>query len=186
MDFLAQLGIDLSKLNEQLTHVGWPAVIKTLAEVLIILYALVWLRARIRGTQAERLVKGVLVLVAACLASWLLGLTIITSILQQFLPVLILALIIVFQPEVRRGLGYLGKTKTFKVDLSLTDSHKERLRNVIDQVIAAARELSRKKTGALIVVEPPEGETDYLTPGIPINADVSSNLLLSIFFPNSP
>jgi len=186
MDFLAQLGIDVNKLSEQLDQVGWLAVIKLCAEIFIILYALVWLRARIRGTQAERLVKGVLVLVLAYLASWLLGLTIITSILQQFLPVLILALIIIFQPEIRRGLGYLGKTKTFKFDLSLTDSHKERLRNVIDQVISAVRELSRKKTGALIVIEPPEGETDYLTPGIPINADVSSSLLLSIFFPNSP
>src|SRR4029434_8416141 len=146
MDLLARLGIDFNKLAEQLAHVGWPAVIKFCAEVLIILYALVWLRARIRGTQAERLVKGVLVLVLACLASWLLGLTIITSILQQFLPVLILALIIIFQPEIRRGLGYRGKTKTFKFDLSLTDSHKERLRNVIEQVIAAVRELSRKKT----------------------------------------
>jgi diadenylate cyclase len=186
MDVLAQLGIDLTKWTEQLSRVGWPVVVKTVVEILIILYAAIWLWGRIRGTQAARLVKGVMVLVLIAIASWMLGFTIITSILQQSLPVLILALVIIFQPELRRGLRYLGKTQTFRMDLSLADAQKERAWHVIEQVIAAVRELSRRKTGALIVIEPPQGETDYLSPGVPVNADVSSNLLLSIFFPNSP
>lgn len=186
MDFLAHLLTDLENWAAQFAGVGWPELLKNCAEVLIILYAVFWLWGRIRGTQAERLVKGVLVLVLISIASRLLGFTLITSFLQQSLPVLILALIIIFQPELRRGLRYLGKTKTFRMDLSLADSHREQLRHVIEQVIAAVRELSRKKIGALIVIEPPEGETDYLSPGTPVNAEVSSNLLLSIFFPNSP
>jgi diadenylate cyclase len=56
----------------------------------------------------------------------------------------------------------------------------------IKQIIQAVKELSRTKTGALIVIEPPEGERDYLSPGTPVNADISATLLLTLFFPKSP
>jgi len=92
----------------------------------------------------------------------------------------------VFQPEIRRGLGYLGRVQTFKFDLSLTNSDAARTSRDIKQIIQAVKELSRTKTGALLVIEPPEGERDYLSPGTPVNADISSTLLLSIFFPKSP
>jgi diadenylate cyclase len=164
---------------------NWTEACKIALEVVIIFYALIWAWKRIRGTQAERLVKGVLVLTIVCICSALLGLSLITSLLQQLIPVLVLALIVIFQPEIRRGLGYLGHT-TFKVDLSLADSQHELNKLVINQIISAVQELSRTKTGALIVIEPPEGERDYLSPGTAINADVSTSLLLSIFFPNSP
>lgn len=186
MDTLARMGLDIERLVTFVSSLGWPTLIKILIEVLIIVYAIVWIWGRIRGTQAERLVKGVMILVLVCIGSSFLGFTLITNILQQFIPVAVLALLIVFQPEVRRGLGYLGRAKTFKIDLSLTDTQKERYQQVIEQLIVASRELSRTKTGALIVIEPPEGERDYLSPGVTLNAEISSNLLLSIFFPNSP
>ena len=186
MELFARMGLDINRLVSLASSVGWLTLLKIFIQVIIILYAVVWLWGRIRTTQAERLVKGVMVLVLICLGSALCGFNLITNLLQQFIPVAVLALLIIFQPEVRRGLGYLGRGKTFKMDLSLTDTQKDRYRQVMEQLIAAAREMSRTKTGALIVVEPPEGERDYLSPGIPINADISSNLLLSIFFPNSP
>ncbi len=108
------------------------------------------------------------------------------SMLQHIIPAAALALVIVFQPEIRRGLGYLGRVQTFKFDLSLSNTESASVKRGIDQIIAAVRELSRTKTGALIVIEPPEGERDYLSPGTPVNADLSSTLLLTIFFPKSP
>ncbi|MBI4533954.1 MAG: TIGR00159 family protein [Candidatus Melainabacteria bacterium] len=186
MDLLTQIALDLHKLASTTLTAGWAPILRYLSEILIILYAVIWIRSRIRGTQAEHLVKGVMVLVLICLVSWLAGFTLITSLLQQIIPAAVLALLIIFQPEIRRGLGYLGRGKTFRLDLSLVDSHKEKSRHTIWEIISAVRELSRTKVGALIVVEPPQGERDYLSPGTPVNAEVSSTLLLSIFFPNSP
>lgn len=186
MDLLTQIGLDINKLALTALSAGWAPFLRYLSEIIIILYAVIWVRSRIRGTQAERLVKGVMVLVLICLISWLVGFTLITSLLQQIIPVAVLALLIIFQPEIRRGLGYLGRGKTLRLDLSLVDSHKETSKQAIWEIISAVRELSRTKIGALIVVEPPEGERDYLSPGTPVNAEVSSTLLLSIFFPNSP
>lgn len=165
--------------------VDWVGLVKVAFELIIIGYAAIWIWSRIKGTSAERLVKGVMVLFIICILSWVTGLTLITAVLQQLIPVFVLALLIIFQPEIRRGLGYLGKS-AFRVDLSLGDTDKERGAAVIKQIISAVRELSRTKTGALIVIEPPEGERDYLSPGTTINADVSAPLLISIFLPTSP
>lgn len=165
--------------------VDWVGLVKVAFELIIIGYAAIWIWSRIKGTQAERLVKGVMVLFTICILSWVTGLTLITAVLQQLIPVFVLALLIIFQPEIRRGLGYLGKS-AFRVDLSIGDTDKERGAAVIKQIISAVRELSRTKTGALIVIEPPEGERDYLSPGTTINADVSAPLLIAIFLQTSP
>lgn len=186
MDFLSRIGLDLDRLQALISSVGWVSLVKETAEIFIIVYAVIWVWVRIRGTQAERLLKGVLVLTLICIVSALAGFTLVTSILQPLIPVALLALLIIFQPEIRRGLGYLGRSTTFRVDLSLANSEKDRSRFVVEQIITGVRELARTKTGALIVVEPLEGERDYLSPGIPVNADVSSIMLLTVFFPNSP
>lgn len=172
--------------GELINQINWFVLAKVIIQIFVLCYAVLWLWRRIAGTHAERLVKGILLLIAIAVASWLLQLTIINSMLQHMIPVAAMALVIVFQPEIRRGLGYLGRMQTFKFDLSLSDTDKARAARDIQSIIQAVRELSRNKTGALIVIEPPEGERDYLSPGTPINADISSTLLLSIFFPKSP
>jgi diadenylate cyclase len=145
----------------------WLNTAKIAVELTIIAYAVIWTWGRIRGTQAERLVKGILILGALYVLSWMLRMTLILAILEHLIPVAAVSLVIIFQPEIRRGLGYLGRT-TFKVDFSLADSQKQRATQVIAHIISAVRELSRNKIGALIVIEPPEGERDYLTPGTPM------------------
>lgn len=163
----------------------WLETAKIAFELIILGYAVIWTWGRIRGTQAERLVKGIVVIFAVFFLSWILNLTLITTLLQHLLPVAFVSFVIIFQPEIRRGLGYLGRT-TFKFDLSITDTNKQKARNVVKQVISAIRELSRERTGALIVIEPLEGERDYLSPGTTINGEVSANLIVSIFEPKSP
>ncbi len=173
-------------LERMLSHLDGVVVAKTIVQLFIIVYAVLWVWSRIVGTQAERLVKGVIILSVIFLASYFAGFTIITSLLQHLIPVAAMAMVVVFQPEIRRGLGYLGRVKTLRTDLSLADSEQEKLKRDIEQIIAAVKELSRSKTGALIVIEPPEGERDYVSPGTPVNASISMNLLLTIFFHKSP
>ncbi len=158
---------------------------KVALQLVIIGYAIVWTWRRIRSTQAERLVKGIMLLATFWIVCHIIGLTIITAVLREMIPVLLIAVVIVFQPELRRGLGYLGRTR-FRVDFSLSDTHNEKAKEVIEQIIQAVRELSRNKVGALIVVEPPEGERDYISPGTTLNAEVSASLLISIFNTASP
>lgn len=167
-------------------NVNWLSWVKIIVQIFIICYSGLWLWRRIAGTHAERLVKGMLVLIAISIACWWLQLTIIVHILQAIIPAAALALVMVFQPEIRRGLGYLGRVQTFKFDLSLQNTDQTKTSQDIKQIIKAVKELSRSKIGALIVIEPPEGERDYLSPGTPVNADISFNLLLTIFFPKSP
>ena len=173
-------------LNEILSRVNWLTALKTFVQMVIICYCAIWIWRRIVGTQAERLVKGVMVLIGVAVISYFAGFSLITSILQHLIPVAVMALVIIFQPEIRRGLGYLGRMNNLRVDFSLPNREIDNTRRDVAQIISAVRDLSRTKTGALIVVEPPEGERDYLSPGTPVNADISSNLLLSIFYPKSP
>lgn len=164
----------------------WEVLIPLVVQVLMISYLIAWSWQRIIGSNAERLVKGVLVIAAIWGLAYLLHFTLITSLLHTFVPVVLIALVIIFQPELRRGLSHLGRMQSLKIDWSLTDAEMEKTKREIDQIISAVRELSRSKTGALIVIEPSQGERDYVSPGTTVNADISSTLLLSIFFPNSP
>ena len=176
----------MRNLSEVLSQIDWLIALKTFFQIVIICYCAIWIWRRIVGTQAERLVKGVMVLIGVCVISYFAGFSLVTSILQHLIPVAVMALVIIFQPEIRRGLGYLGRMNNFRVDFSLPNREFDNTRRDVSQIIGAVRELSRTKVGALIVVEPPEGERDYLSPGTPVNADISTNLLLSIFFPKSP
>ncbi len=171
---------------EFFNQINWFTLAKVIVQIFVICYAVLWLWRRIAGTHAERLVKGMLVLILVAVGSWALQLTIINSMLQHLIPVAAMALVIVFQPEIRRGLGYLGRAQTFKFDLSLSNTGETNTERLISEIIKAVRELSRSKTGALLVIEPPEGERDYVSPGTPVNAEISSTLLLTIFFPKSP
>jgi len=182
---LDELWLRLNEIFKGAAFVDWRSVATLAFQLVIIGYAIFWTWGRIKRTQAERLVKGILVLTSICLLSWVMHLTLITSLLQQLIPIAVVSLFIIFQPEIRRGLGYLGRT-SFRLDLSLEDTQKERQTEVIEQIVSAVQDLSHDRTGALIVIEPPEGERDYLSPGTPINGHISSNLLVSIFQPKSP
>ncbi|HEY9714036.1 MAG TPA: diadenylate cyclase CdaA [Chroococcales cyanobacterium] len=173
-------------LNDVISHVNWLQVLKTFLQIVIICYGVIWIWRRIVGTQAERLVKGLLVLIGICALSYIFGFELVNGILQRLIPIAVMALLVIFQPEIRRGLGYLGRMKTFKLDFALPNPEDEKVKNDIAQIIGAVRELSRTRVGALIVVEPPHGERDYLSPGTTVNADITSTLLLTIFFPKSP
>lgn len=140
---------------------------------------------RIKGTQAEQLLKGILVIVFALLLSKVFHLEIISKVLENLVSVVLVGLVVIFQPELRRILGYLGQSGVFSRNIFNFNSEGE-LKKVISDVIEAIKHLSKTHTGALIVIEESSATESYLEVGRPINADVSAELILTIFQPNTP
>ena len=165
---------------------GW----KNIFEVLIIVSILmVFYQKFIRNTHSEKFVKGAIVLVFMWVISEILialDLTIIGGFLKSIVIFVALSLIVIFQPELRRFLGYLGQIDFFK---KLFYNEKKTVDNksidVIKEIIEAVKYLSKSHTGALIVFQKDLSNT-YHDVGTILNADVSTELLLTIFHINTP
>ena len=139
----------------------------------------------VKGSRAWQLIKGIVLLIVATWASGLFNLKILNWILTGIMNWGVIALIVIFQPELRRALEQLGTnrlTQFFGIDKDLATKTKED----IYKVVIAATELSKTKTGALIVIERDIKIQDIIAGGIPMNADVSPQLLVNIFVPNTP
>ena len=154
-----------------------------LIDILIVAFALYKAYGMIRDTRAAALIKGLsFLLVATLLSNWL-HLNTIYWILQKTMTVVIIALPVVFQPELRRALEHIGRGRIF---VNSTRLNEEELARLLDELVKAAMILSRNRTGALIVLERETGLNDYTESGIPIDGLVSSSLLLNAFAPNTP
>lgn len=106
--------------------------------------------------------------------------------LYSCLSLIIVVLVIIFQPEIRRFFKSAGRFRMKPSGFLHTNNGTEDLTEYIVQIELAVEELARSKFGALIVLEAPETKHDYLSPGTQINADISSNLIVTIFNPKSP
>jgi len=148
--------------------------------VAIVLYKLYLL---IRDTRAVALLKGLIVLLFATLVSKWLGLNVINWLLQKTMTVVLVALPIVFQPELRRALEQLGRGPAFTKNAFLNEEETSSLFEEMEQSVAV---LSRNKIGALIVFELDTGLGDYIETGIKLDGLVSSEILTNIFMPNTP
>ena len=139
----------------------------------------------VKGSRAWQLIKGIVLLIIATWASGLFNLKILNWILTGIMNWGVIALIVIFQPELRRALEQLGTnrlTQFFGIDKDLVTKTKED----IYKIVIAATELSKSKTGALIVIERDIKIQDIIAGGIPMNADVSPQLLVNIFVPKTP
>ena len=143
----------------------------------------------IKNTHSEKFVKGAVVLVFLWILSEVLiavDLTILGVFIRSIVTLVALSLIVIFQPELRRFLGYLGQVDFFK---RLFDNGKKKDDNksidVIKEIIEAVKYLSKSHTGALIVFQNDLSNT-YHDVGTILNADVSTELLLTIFHVNTP
>lgn len=137
----------------------------------------------IKQTRAMQLLKGIgILLVIMYLSEWF-QLNVINFILLNTMQVGVTALLIVFQPELRRGLEHMGRSK-FGSIFSLENKKSEE--DMIDEICLAANAMSRTKTGALIVFERRTKLDDMLTGGTLINSAISSELIENIFVPNTP
>lgn len=139
----------------------------------------------VKGSRAWQLIKGIALLVIATWVSGLFNLKILNWILTGIMNLGVIAIIVIFQPELRRGLEQLGTnklTKFFGIDKDLSTKTKED----IYKIVIAATELSKAKTGALIVIERDIKIQDIISTGIPMDAEVSPQLLVNIFEPKTP
>ncbi|MGM0502093.1 MAG: diadenylate cyclase CdaA [Bacillota bacterium] len=137
--------------------------------------------AFIKGTRAIQLLKGILVLFAISLISKYLGFQIFNFLLERIQTVVLIAIPVIFQPELRRALEQIGRGKMLN---EFTSSKKFEVK--IDELVKATIRLSNEQTGALIILKRRTGLDEIVDTGIKLNAKLSSELLSTIFFPKSP
>lgn len=143
-----------------------------------------WLFSLIRGTRAVRLVVGVTVLFLVYFAAQALSLRLLTQILQAGAVVGLFAVVVIFQPELRRALDRIGRVGSLSWLLSPADAREVELVSV--QVAKAAAALSAERHGALIVLERDTGLEEIAETGVMIHGDVTAELLRTIFAPRTP
>ena len=155
-----------------------------IAVVTLIIYWLLWVA---QGTRATQLLRGILILIAGVLfLASVLQLTTLNWILTKAWPALIVALPIIFQPELRRALEQIGHTPLWLRAPFPGNTDVSVLEHTVDEIVRASAQLSRQRFGALIVIERDTGLQDFADRGVPLDAALSRQLLINIFFPNSP
>ena len=153
-------------------------------DILIVAYIFYKVLGFIRDSRAEQLLKGVLVLLAVAFLSDILQLHVLNFIMRGTLAVGVLALIILFQPELRRALERMGRGSLFRIKGDPLD--KEKAKDVVAEFVEAAEDMAAERTGALIVFERDTSLTDIIESGTVINADVSAQMIENIFYKGSP
>ncbi|MCD1147130.1 diadenylate cyclase CdaA [Peptoniphilus sp. KCTC 25270] len=157
--------------------------IQDIIDIAIVAVVVYWLYKLLRGTRAEQLSKGIIILLVLTKASEWFELFTVHYLLSNLMTLGFLALLIVFQPELRRGLEFIGRSSSLRTSL-LGDQKKRH--SAIRELIDAIGSLSRQKIGALIVIERQTGLSEIVDTGTKLNARISSALLINIFIPNTP
>jgi diadenylate cyclase len=157
--------------------------VTTVLDIAITAILIYWLFSLIRGTRAVRLVVGVTVLFVVYFVAQALSLRLLTQILQAGAVVGLFALVVVFQPELRRALDRIGRVGSFGWLFSPADERE--VERVSAQVARAAAVLSADGHGALIVMERETGLEEIAETGVMVHGDLSVELLRSIFFPRT-
>ncbi len=160
-------------------------LITLILDIAIVIFLVYMFFKAVKGSRAWQLIKGIVLFIVITWISGLLNLKILNWILTGIMNLGVVAIIVIFQPELRRGLEQLGTnkfTKFFGIDKDISTKTKED----IYKIVIAATELSKAKTGALIVIERDIKIQDVIAGGIPMNADVSPQLLVNIFEPKTP
>ena len=161
---------------------SWQNLV-SLLDVLVVWYVIYMLMMLLRGTKAVQLFRGIVVIIFIKLASWYIGLETVSWIMDQVINWGIIAIIVIFQPEIRRGLEHLGRGSLFANYNRKENEAEIKLVDALDQAI---QYMSKRRIGALITVQMNTGLDDYIETGIPLDADVSGALLINIFIPNTP
>lgn len=164
----------------------------TVQILLIVGIVLVFYKRYIQHTNSEKFVRGLLFLFFAWIFSEILimfNFKILGTFFEYILALIALSLIVIFQPELRRFLGYLGQpgffSKTF-LGLNHHNNNKNENIDVVKELIESVKYLTKTKTGALIVLQNDISPSTYSDVGTKLNADVSAELILTIFHPNTP
>ncbi|KAF1302897.1 TIGR00159 family protein [Enterococcus saccharolyticus] len=158
-----------------------PFVINIL-DIIVVWFIVYKLIQLVRGTKAIQLFKGVAMFIATRFIAELVGLHTLSWLMDQVITYGVIAAIVIFQPEIRRGLEHLGRT-TFFTPTKMDKNNDEQVLKSFDKAI---QYMSKRKIGALITIERNTGLDEYIETGIPLDADITGELLINIFIPNTP
>ncbi len=160
-------------------------IISLVLDLIIVIYAIYKIFKLAKNSRVMQLIKGIIFFVIITWLSGILNLSITHSILTAFLPSGVIALIVIFQPEVRRALEQLGTNK-FTNFFGIEKNLETKTREDIYKIVIAAEEMSKTKTGALIVIQRDISLSDVIATGIEMNSEISPQLLVNIFVPKTP
>ncbi|MGU9973313.1 TIGR00159 family protein [Limosilactobacillus fermentum] len=153
-----------------------------LIDILVIWFLIYELMILVRGTRAVQLFKGIIIIIVVKLISWYIGLTTVSWVMDQIINWGVIAMVVIFQPEIRRGLEHLGRGTMF----TRTKTENEEEEALITQLDQAIQYMSKRRIGALIAIEMDTGLEEYIETGIPLDAEVTGALLINTFIPNTP
>ena len=170
--------------NINLTIQNIWEVFRVVIDIAIMWFVIYYAMKAIRNnSRTVQIFKGIIAIVAINGIAKLLGLSTVTYFTDIFINWGLLACIIIFQPEIRALLEKIGKSNAFSKISSLLSNEKEKL---VDQLYDATVTLSKQRIGALIAIEQASSLQDYIKTGIQVNAEVSKELLCSIFMTTTP
>ena len=161
-------------------------LVSLILDIAIVIFLAYELLRIVKDSRAWQLVKGIVFLIIATTLSKLLNLYILNYLLSTIMDWGVILVIIIFQPELRRALEQLGGTNRFTRFFGFDKDIITKTKEDIYKVVIAVYELAKHKTGALIVMERDIEIKDVIATGIPMDADVSPQLLVNIFVPNTP
>ncbi len=179
MSFLRDFFSDLNLYFFSVPQVSISNLVDILCVSILIYYLLIW----VKSTRVWTIFKGVLVVLAFYFFAYIFQLYTITWIIDNTLSVGVIALIVLFQPEIRSALEHVGSSSKFSL---LVDKKPEVMSKTVDEIIIATRQMGRNRTGALIILEQNVNLRDYISTGIEIDGKVSSQLIINIFEDKTP
>lgn len=180
MTFVQQIVHQIQVVFQQ---VGW----KELIDIVVVSFILYQLLRLVRGTQAIQLIVGLVLLAVLGVVANVLNLLLLSWLFQNAAPFIVIAIIVLFQPELRRVLDQVGRIGHLgSLSRPLWSFNPGLLTRSIQEAIRAAERLSARRTGAIIAFEREVGLEDYAATGVRINGDVSAEFLQTIFYTNSP
>jgi diadenylate cyclase len=170
----------LIQLQEVVRHLSWLEIVDV-AVIAVILYYVLRL---VRGTQGTQILVGLVVLLLIGALATTFNLVLLSWLFKNGAGLLAIAIVVIFQPELRRAVDQLGRLGNLGRPLSGFST--PLYTQAISEAIRAAERLSARRTGALIAFERDVGLEDYAATGVRINGEISAEFLQSIFYPNSP
>ena len=158
----------------------WSIVINII-DIALVAWILFYFTKAIAGTKIMILVRGVLIFVLAQILANAIGLTTVSWLINQVITYGVIAAVVIFTPEIRTGLERLGRATDLFSTAPISSEEK-----MVQAFVKAVNYMSPRKIGALVAIQGSRTLQEYITTGIPLDADVSGELLINIFIPNTP
>lgn len=165
-------------------NVHWYDYLNDVLDIVVVTYVIYKLMMIVRGTKAVQLIKGISIILVSWFLSGFFGLKTLQFLLNQVITYGLLGIIIIFQPELRRGLEHLGRTSNLFGRTGTSDE--EQQRQMIEAIVSSAQYMSKRRIGALIAIERDTGLNEYVETGIRMDSHITSQLIINLFIPNTP